>query len=141
MRDSAYIKSIFYLAEGAALQSKNEENFANPRHRESDFGANASWQYFATSHGKDPCDDVGGTLERLAAKASLQRPFEGPSKLHNWAQENAKNMTPICVAQKDIRAHDILLLSTGTRLQCLAQEHVIAWPLSQYVRQLQCRRL
>jgi len=29
--------------------------------------------FFATSHGKNACDGVGGTMKRLAAKASLQR--------------------------------------------------------------------
>jgi len=31
---------------------------------------------FATSHGKSPCDGIGGTVKRLTAKASLQRPVE-----------------------------------------------------------------
>ena len=31
--------------------------------------------FFATSHGKGPCDGIGGTDKRLAAKASLQRPY------------------------------------------------------------------
>ena len=35
----------------------------------------ASWSFFATSHGKSPCDGVGGTVKRLAARASLQRPL------------------------------------------------------------------
>ena len=30
---------------------------------------------FATSHGKQPCDGIGGTVKRLTAKASLQRPI------------------------------------------------------------------
>ena len=28
--------------------------------------------FFATSHGKNACDGVGGTIKRLAAHASLQ---------------------------------------------------------------------
>jgi len=36
----------------------------------------AEWHFFATSHGKGPCDGVGGTVKRLAEKASLQRPFD-----------------------------------------------------------------
>ena len=34
------------------------------------------WNFFATSHGKSPCDGLGGTVKRLAAKASLQRPVD-----------------------------------------------------------------
>ncbi len=29
--------------------------------------------FFATNHGKQPCDVIGGTVKRLATKASLQR--------------------------------------------------------------------
>ena len=32
----------------------------------------AEWHFFATSHGKSPCDGIGGTTKRLAARASLQ---------------------------------------------------------------------
>ena len=36
----------------------------------------AEWHFFATSHGKGPCDGVGGTVKLLAAHASLQRPYD-----------------------------------------------------------------
>ena len=43
---------------------------------------------FATSHGKGPSDGVGGSVKRLAACASLQRPFENqiqtPEDLYKW---------------------------------------------------------
>jgi hypothetical protein len=32
----------------------------------------AIWNFFATSHGKNACDGVGGTTKRVAALASLQ---------------------------------------------------------------------
>ena len=44
-----------------------------------DFGVAAEWHFLATSHGKtaaDGIDGIAGTLKRLAAKASLQRPIE-----------------------------------------------------------------
>ncbi|ESO10181.1 hypothetical protein HELRODRAFT_168053 [Helobdella robusta] len=37
-----------------------------------DFGLKAEWHFFATSHGKSPCDGIGGTTKRLVARASLQ---------------------------------------------------------------------
>ena len=43
-------------------------------HKE-DFGIPAEWHFFATSHGKGPCDGVGGTVKHEAAKASLQHPY------------------------------------------------------------------
>ena len=39
-------------------------------------GIDAEWHFFvATLHAKWPCDGIGGTVNRLAAKASLQRPY------------------------------------------------------------------
>ena len=39
-----------------------------------DFGLHAEWIFFATSHSKSPCDRIGGSVKRHAAK-SLQRPM------------------------------------------------------------------
>ena len=39
-----------------------------------EFGLDAVWNLFATSHGKSPCDGIGGTVKRVTARASLQRP-------------------------------------------------------------------
>ena len=33
----------------------------------------ATWSFFATSHGKSPCDGIGGTVKRKVMRASLQR--------------------------------------------------------------------
>jgi hypothetical protein len=67
---------IVYFSDGCASQYKNRKNFANLCFHEQDFGMPAEWHFFATSHGKGPCDGVGGTVKRLAARASLQRPYE-----------------------------------------------------------------
>ena len=40
-----------------------------------DFGVAAEWHFIDISHGKGPCDGVGGTVKRLAAKANLQRTY------------------------------------------------------------------
>ena len=44
-------------------------------HHVEDFNFNAKWSFFATSHGKSPCDGVGGTVKRQMLRASLQRPL------------------------------------------------------------------
>ena len=63
---------IIYFSDGAAAQYKNRKNFLNLCHHKADFGVDAEWHFFATSHGKGPCDGLGGTVKRLAARASLQ---------------------------------------------------------------------
>ncbi len=58
-------------------------------HHKDDFGIKAEWHFSATSHGKGACDGLGGTVKRLAARASLQRPYNDqlmtPRQLFDWA--------------------------------------------------------
>ena len=64
---------IIYFSDGCAAQYKNCKNFVNLCHHEEDFGLKSEWHFFATSHGKGPCDGVGGSVKRLAARANLKR--------------------------------------------------------------------
>lgn len=47
--------------------------------------------FFATSHGKGPSDAIGGTLKRMATRASLARQHEHPitsaKTLFDWASK------------------------------------------------------
>lgn len=69
-------KKVIYFSDGCAAQYKNCKNFLNLCCHEEDFGIPAEWHFFTTSHGKGPCDGLGGTVKRLAARASLQRPHD-----------------------------------------------------------------
>ena len=88
----SFPEKMYYFSDGAAAQYKNCKNFINLCYHEADFGIHAEWHFFATSHGKSACDGVGGTVKRLAAKASLQRPYDQqimtPRQLYDWALEN-----------------------------------------------------
>lgn len=90
------LNHIHYFSDGAASQYKNYKNFANLRHHKQDFGLNAEWNFFATSHGKNPCDGIGGTVKRLAARASLQRPLEGQiltsQQFFKFCEDNIKGI-------------------------------------------------
>ena len=85
-------KQVFYFSDGAAAQYKNRKNFINLCHHEIDFGIPAQWHFSATSHGKGACDGLGGTVKRLAARASLQRPTDD------------QIMTPFQLASENIPA-------------------------------------
>ena len=67
------------------------KKFINLCNHEADFGIQAEWHFSATSHGKGASDRVGGTVKRLAARASLQRPYKQqimtPLQLFEWASE------------------------------------------------------
>lgn len=90
------IKKLIFFSDGCAAQYKNKHNFTNMLYYHSDFNVKAEWHFFATSHGKGACDGVGGTVKRLASRASLQRPAEKqittPFKLFEWAQESCDNI-------------------------------------------------
>ena len=62
------VRKMVYFSNGAASQYKNRKNFSSLAHHEDDFGVPADWHFFATSHGKGPCDGVGGTVKCLAAR-------------------------------------------------------------------------
>ena len=76
LKEIIQFRKVIYFSDGAASQYKNRENFINLANHEADFGMPADWHFFATSHGKGPCDGVGGTVKGLAARANLQRPYE-----------------------------------------------------------------
>ncbi|ESO09020.1 hypothetical protein HELRODRAFT_168952 [Helobdella robusta] len=47
-----------------------------------DFGLKAEWHFFATSHGKSPCDGIGGTTKRLVASINKKSDIERQRFLH-----------------------------------------------------------
>lgn len=60
------VQKKYYFSDGAAAQYKNK-TFVNLAFHIHDFKIKAEWHFFATSHGKGPCDGVGGTIKWQAA--------------------------------------------------------------------------
>jgi hypothetical protein len=89
-------EKVIYFSDGAASQYKHYKNFANLCHHKSDFQIEAEWHFFATSHGKSPCDGIGGTVKRLTARASLQAPIDNqiltPCDMFTWASKNIESI-------------------------------------------------
>lgn len=86
------LKKIFFFSDGAASQYKNKKNFFElcQHHKKHNF--KVEWHFFATSHGKGPCDGIGGIFKRNATRASIQRKFQNQitnaKELYNWAIGN-----------------------------------------------------
>lgn len=78
------IKSLEYFSDGCAAQYKNYKNFLNLSFHKDDFSIDATWSFFATSHGKSPCDGIGGVVKRKLSRESLTR-FEGNQILSSLA--------------------------------------------------------
>jgi len=78
-----------------------------------DFRIDAEWDFFATSHGKGPCDGLGGTVKRLAARASLQRTYDHqimtPHQLYEWVSGNTPTIHfEFCTSEDYKRAEAFL---------------------------------
>jgi hypothetical protein len=109
------ISKIYYFSDGVS-QYKNKNNIINLCHHNTDFGINAEWHFF-TSHGKNPCDGVGGIFKRLAARSSLQHHQTlTPAQLCSWAKEHFPSMS----ATMKLNRQDITQnLGLTTPEQCL----------------------
>ncbi|KYM95059.1 hypothetical protein ALC62_14305, partial [Cyphomyrmex costatus] len=89
------LNEIFYFSDGSGAQHKNKKNFVNLYYHKRDFNVMAELHFFATLHGKGPCDGLGGVIKRLAAKASLQNvndPINTPEKFFLWVNKNIVNI-------------------------------------------------
>lgn len=92
-----------------ALSTKTKKNFCNLMHHEADFGLKASWNFYATSHGKNTCDGIGGTVKRLAARHSLQnRTISSPKELFEFA-ETIQKVRSIWVSSSEVLGHASML--------------------------------
>ena len=69
------VKKLFYFSDGCGGQYKNYKNFMNLCLHKQDFGLDAEWIFFATSHGKSPCDGIGSSVKHHAAQRSFPRPM------------------------------------------------------------------
>lgn len=100
------IKRVKYFSDGAASQYKNFKNFQNLLFHYDDFGLAAEWHFFATSHGKSPCDGIGGTVKRLAARASLQavntNHILSPKDLFEWASSHIPGIKFFFVSKDEV---------------------------------------
>ena len=85
------LRSIEYFTDGCGGQYKNYKNFPNLCHHQFDFGLSATWAFFATSHGKSPCDGIGGTVKRKVLRASLQRPVNDQILTFRAVEEYCKS--------------------------------------------------
>ena len=65
------VTKIYYISDGCGGQYKNFKNFLNLCLHKEDFSIKAEWIFFETSHGKSPCDGIGGAVKCHAAKRSL----------------------------------------------------------------------
>lgn len=123
LKNTLEFKNCIYFSDGASSQYKNYKNFINLCKHKEDFGIDAEWNFFATSHAKSPCDGIGGTVKRLVAWASLQMIDGGcidtPQQMFNWC---CKSITGInfCFISNDHVSNNVTNFKLEERYsQCM----------------------
>ncbi|KAK3918907.1 ARL14 effector protein [Frankliniella fusca] len=107
------VTRVIYFSDGCAGQYKNKFNVANLLRHKDDFGMDAEWHFFATSHGKGPSDGVGGAFKRQAANASLRVVNTGaqavmhidintPEQLYEWGKKTMKESAVLFVNKDSV---------------------------------------
>ena len=121
---SENVKKIFYFSDGAGSQYKNKSNFVNLTYHETDFNVEAEWHFFASAHGKGPCDGIGGTVKRHARKASLQaisgHQIKSAKSLFDWAVSYFKKIDFGFCSETDHKLHDTKLKSRYSSIKPIA---------------------
>ena len=107
------VSKIHYFSDGCAGQYKNKKHFLNLCMHKSDFLIDCAWNFFATSHGKSPCDGIGGTVKRTATKASLQRPLDQQittaKEMYLFCENHIKNVAFSYVSDEEMSKVRIFL--------------------------------
>ena len=112
-KDLPQIEKVIYFSDGCSGQYKNHKNFTNLSHRHCDYALYAEWHFFATCHGKNACDGIGGTIKRMAAYASLQLSVTGqilpPKSLFEFANSEIPGIQSFWVPTTEIIENKHLL--------------------------------
>jgi len=104
---------VEYFSDGCAAQYKNRKSFHNICEHEKDFGKKASWSFFLTSHGKFPCDAIGGTVKRSTPMKSLRWPLENQilniNDMVAYCSKTLTNITFQILPKEELKSHEAKL--------------------------------
>ena len=107
------ISKIYYFTDGAASQYKNYKNICNLLYHCDNFGLDAEWHFFATSHGKNACDGIGGTVKRGASNASLRATTSGhiltSLQLFEWCSMHRTGLGLFYISKEEIEQSSLYL--------------------------------
>ena len=105
------LKKVYFFTDGCAAQYKNFKSFYNLANINQEFNIDAEWNFFATSHGKSPCDGLGGTVKRMTAQESLKRPYRAQiltsDAMFKFCVEKIKGIKFRYIKQTDLQAQRI----------------------------------
>lgn len=99
------VEKVAYFTDGTSCQYKNKKKkIVNLCHYINDFRVEAEWNFFASCHGKNACDGIGGTTKRELTR--LQRPYSdqilAPKDMFDYCSENISGVTYLYVSKEEI---------------------------------------
>lgn len=97
------VKKIVYFSDGAGSQYKNFKHFTNIRFHLSDFGLVAVHHFFASCHGKGPCDGIGGTTKAMIRKASFAGELlQTAQEVYQFAKRRINSIIALWISDEEI---------------------------------------
>ena len=71
-----------------------------------DFGLSAEWNFFATAHGKSPCDGIGGSVKRVTTVESLKRikydQIQTPEEMYTFCHKHFSHISFFYIPKSEI---------------------------------------
>jgi hypothetical protein len=100
LRDSFHNSHLVVFSDGPCSQFKNKFILATLPHLRQHFHLDSlEWSFFAASHGKGPCDGVGGHAKRMVREAVNRRQITSVSNAKDFAEamKKAKSSIQVCL--------------------------------------------
>lgn len=114
------LKTISFFSDGAASQFKQRFLFENLTYFKEDYNINATWNFFATSHGKGTVDGIGGHVKRMVFSSMKTGTFINDAK--SFAAEASRRSTAISVMfipAQEVEDNKTMLDARWTDVKCL----------------------
>lgn len=109
--DLPTVTKVHYWTDSPSSQYRNRYIFDILCRHEDMFGIKAVWNYFESSHGKGPCDGIGGSAKRQASDAVKQGKvsIQDAVEFYEWASMHEKKIKYIFYTQEEYDAADALM--------------------------------
>ena len=102
------VEIIHYFSDGCSKQYKCWKNFLNLSLHKTGYQIDAKWHFFATRHGKNSCDGIGGSIKGTVRRASLQRPYSDQildlDAMHTFCLDKIKTVKFVLFSKTDKEA-------------------------------------
>lgn len=100
----------------------------------------AEWHFYATSHGKGPCDGIRGKVKRIATRASIQKEYILTAKdFYEFTLTAFENITPIFCTNEEHLQNQTLLESRFSRAKTITGSRGFYCFIPKNERQILCK--